>query len=278
LKRLNISNTLGQFLLALFAISVIAPIAWVLITSFKNNTELFSSPWSVPTKPKWENYPVALETAQVTKRLLNSLIATVGTLIILIPISAMAAYVLAKYPFKGASAIKFLFRSGLMFPNFLVIIPLFLMFTSLHLTNTLYGLILAYVAYSLAFSVFVLGGFFEALPNELIEASMLDGCSHSQTFWRVMLPLAKPGVLVVTLFNAIGLWNEFPLAFVLIPTKSPYETVPVGLRTMTMNQQYTADYGPMFAATVSFMIPIMIVYILFRKRIQETMLAGAIKG
>jgi N-acetylglucosamine transport system permease protein len=145
------------------------------------------------------------------------------------------------------------------------------------LLDTLVGLVLVYVAYSLSFTVFVLTGFFHALPDELAEAAMLDGCGHAGTFWRVMLPLARPGLIVVGIFNAIGLWNEYGLALVLL--SSPQNrTLPLGVANLTMTQQYQSDWGALFAALVIVMLPVLVVYWLFKERIQEAMLAGAVKG
>lgn len=165
----------------------------------------------------------------------------------------------------------------MMFPNFLVIVPLYFLLKDLHVLDTMTGLVIVYVAYSLSFTIFVLGGFFEALPNELMEAAMIDGCSHSRTFWRVMLPLAKPGLVVVSIFVGIGLWNEYQLALVLMP--SPHnKTLPLGIANLTMTQQYQSDWGALFAGLVIVMAPVLLVYWFFRDKIHQAMLAGAIKG
>jgi len=268
---------IGKLLLLVFGISIVVPFLWVLVSSFKTGNEIFASPWGMPKNPQFVNFRHAWFDGEIGSNFVNSIIMTLGTLAILIPTGAMAAYVLVKYPFKGSKLILNSFMGGLMFPNFLVIIPLYLLIARLGLLNTKIGLILVYVAYSLAFTVFVLSGFFEQLPNELIEASFLDGCSHSESFWKVMFPLAKPGVLVVAIFNAIGLWNEYPLALVLAQDKS-IQTLPVGIANLTMTQQYSGDWGALFAGIVIVMLPVMIVYLIFREQIQKTMLAGALKG
>lgn len=268
---------LGQMLLLLFLISILGPFAWVILTSLKSGNEIFASPWALPKGLRTENFVGAWTEGQIGKNFLNSLLVTIGTLAVLIPTGSMAAYVLAKYPFRGSKWIFNGFVGGLMFPNFLVIIPLFLLVNKLGLINTMHGLILVYVAYSLAFTVFVLHGFFTALPVELMEASMLDGCDESKTFWKVMFPLARPGVLVVAIFNAIGLWNEYPLALVLAGDQK-VATLPLGIANLTMTQGYSGDWGALFAGIVIVMIPVMIVYWLFKDQIQKTMLAGAIKG
>ena len=139
------------------------------------------------------------------------------------------------------------------------------------------GLVAVYVAYSLSFTIFVLGGFFQALPNELMEAAMIDGCSHSKTFWRIMMPLAKPGLVVVGIFVGIGLWNEYSLALVLMPS-AQNKTLPLGIANLTMTQQYQSDWGALFAGLVIVMAPVLVVYWFYRDKIHEAMLAGAIKG
>jgi N-acetylglucosamine transport system permease protein len=265
-------------LLALYALVVVVPLGWVLVSSFKRGDEIFQSPWALPQALQFSNYVDAWKDGNIGGFAFNSIVATLGTLIILLPIGAMAAYVLAKYPFRGSKLIYVLFISGMMFPNFLVAVPLYLLMNSLGLNNSLIGLVVAYVAYSLSFTIFVLHGFFQTLPNELGEAAMIDGCSHGKTFFRVMFPLARPGILVVGVFNAIGLWNEYNLAKVLFASDKDNSTLPIGITNMVTAQQYASNWGATFAALVIVMLPVMIVYWFFRDKIHETMLAGAVKG
>jgi N-acetylglucosamine transport system permease protein len=260
-----------------FALAVAVPMLWVLVSSFKSGAEIFESPWTVPAELRTSNYVSAWVSEGIGGYFVNSLIITAATLILLLPIGAMAAYVLARYPFRGSKLVFGTFLGGMMFPHFLVIVPLFVLLRQIGLLDTKEGLILVYVAYSLSFTVFVLFGFFQSLPGELAEAAMIDGCGHSGTFWRIMLPLAKPGVLVVAIFNAIGLWNEYGLALVLLPSKE-HRTLPLGIADMAMARQYQADWGALFAGLVIVMLPVMAVYWIFRNRIYEAMLRGAIKG
>lgn len=263
--------------LFVFVLLVVLPILWVLYSSFKPGSQIVGSPWSLPTSIQWVNYAHAWNEAGIGHAFVNSLVVTISTLVILLPAGAMAAYVLAKFPFKGSNLIFGTFLGGMMFPQFLVIVPLFFLMQTLHLLDTRVGLILVYVAYSLSFTIFVLFGFFQTLPNELAEASMLDGCTDSMTFWRVMLPLARPGLIVVGIFNAIGLWNEYGLALVLVSSQEN-QTLPLGLANLTMTEQYQSDWGALFAGLVIVMLPTLVVYWIFRDRIHDTMLAGAVKG
>jgi len=271
-----VKRTLGVLAMLFFALTVVGPLAWVLITSFKTGAEIFASPWSLPHALHWANYSHAWSEAGIGHYFANSAVVTALTLIVLLPAGAMAAYIFARYPFLGSKPMFGAFLGGMMFPNFLVIVPLFFLLKNLHLLDTKTGLVLVYIAYSLSFTIFVLTGFFQTLPNELSDAAMMDGCGHSGTFWKVMLPLAKPGLIVVGIFNAIGLWNEYGLALVLVNSEEN-KTLPLGIANLVMVQHYESDWGALFAGLVIVMIPVLIVYWIFRDRIYETMLAGAIK-
>lgn len=258
-------------------LAVLLPLMWVLFSSVKQGADILGHPFGLPGDLQWSNYGKAWGEAGIGRSFVNSLIVTVVTLAILVPVGAMAAYVLAKYAFRGAKTIAVTFLGGMMFPHFLVVVPLFLMLRDLKMLDTLHGLVIVYVAYSLSFTIFVLTGFFQTLPDELGEAAQLDGCTHAGTFWKVMLPLARPGLLVVGIFNAIGLWNEYGLALVLLPSEKNH-TLPLGIANLTMTQQYQADWGALFAGLVIVMFPVLVVYWIFRDRIHDTMLAGAVKG
>lgn len=270
-------RALYSFGLVLFGLSVVLPFLWVLISSFKSGPEIVNSPWAPPKGLHFANYVNAWNQAHIGQFFLNSLLVTVITIGILLPISAMAAYIFAKFPFKGSGTVFSAVVAGMMFPQFLTIVPLFFLVKGMGMLNSLPGLIIVYVAYSISFTVFVLYGFFQALPNELMEAATIDGAGYNTTFWRVMLPLAKPGLIVVAIFNMIGLWNEYNIALILLSSKENF-TLPLGVAKLTMVQQYQADWGALFAALVIVMVPVTGVYWLFRERIQQAMLAGAVKG
>lgn len=263
--------------LLLFAATVVVPLLWVVLTSLKTGPEIFQSPWGLPESPQWVNYANAWSKAGIGSYFLNSLAVTVATLALLLPAGAMAAYVLGRFVFRGSKTLFGAFMGGMMFPNFLVIVPLFFLLKNLSLLDTKTGLVLVYVAYSLSFTIFVLSGFFQSLPSELEEAAMIDGCGYARTFWRVMLPLAKPGLVVVGIFNAIGLWNEYSLALVLV-TSEENRTLPLGIANLVMVQHYQSDWGALFAGLVIVMLPVLALYFVFRERIHETMIAGAVKG
>ncbi len=269
-------KVIRSILLLVFFAVVILPLLWVVVGAFKTNQEIFASPWSLPKSPDISNLWRGWN-AIGARSFLNSIIATFVTLIFLLPIGAMAAYIFAKYPFRGSKTLFATFLGGMMFPNFLVVVPLFFLLKNLSMQDTMTGLIVVYIAYSLPFTIFVLTGFFQSIPNELAEAAYLDGCGHNATFWKIMLPLARPGVIVVGIFDAIGLWNEYPLAMVLL-SSADNRTLPLGIADLAMNQNYQADWSALFAGMVWVMLPVIVVYWFFRERIQQAMLAGAVKG
>ena len=278
----GLKSGLTGIFIGVFTLAVVVPLVWMILTSMKSGPEIFASPWGLPTKIHWENFSHAWQTAGIAHFFVNSLIVTVATLAILIPTGAMAAYIFARFPFPGSKLLFGSFLGGMMFPQFLTIVPLFFLMNALKIGDlTLYdtkvGLTVVYVAYSLPFTVFVLTGFFQTLPKELDEAAMIDGAGYSSVFWRVMLPLAKPGLIVVGIFNGIGLWNEYSLALVLVPSEAN-RTLPLGIANLVMVEHYQSDWGALFAALVIVMIPVLIVYWIFREKIHETMLAGALKG
>ncbi|MFZ4506817.1 MAG: carbohydrate ABC transporter permease [Fimbriimonas sp.] len=263
--------------LGLFALTILLPLVWMIATSLKTGPEIFGSPWGLPATPQWANFAKAWNEAGIGASFFNSIIATVGTLAILLPIGAMAAYVFALYPFRGSGILYGTFMGGLMVPQFLTIVPLFFLIQQMGLMDTRQGLIVVYVAYSLHFTVFVLTGFFQQLPKELVEAAMMDGAGHFTAFRRIMLPLARTGLLVVGIFNGIGLWNEYSLALVLLPGEGN-RTLPLGIANLVMVEHYQSDWGALFAGLVIVMLPVVAVYWLFRDKIHEVMIAGAVKG
>lgn len=263
--------------LAVYAAIVIYPMVWLLSTSLKDSWSIFQNPWAFPVKINWQNYPNAWTKGELGFKFLNSVIVDVISLALILAVSAMAAYVLARFTFPGSRLFYYLFLGGMALPVFLGIIPLFSMMSRMHLLNSRSGLVIAYVSYSLSFTIFVLTGFFKTLPTQLAEAAAIDGSSPFGTFWRIMLPLAKPGLVTAGIFVFIGLWNEYPLALVLI-AKNELHTLPLGIANLTMTQKYQADWGALFASLAIGILPTVILYTVFQRQIQAGLTAGAVKG
>jgi N-acetylglucosamine transport system permease protein len=191
-------------------------------------------------------------------------------------LGAMWAYVLARFRFFGNRAIYTLMLAGLTFPVFLAIVPLFFVLRSVGLLGTLPGLILTYVAFALPFTVFFLHSFFKTLPDEIYEAAQIDGASEWRTFFQVMLPMARPGMATVAIFNFLGLWNQFLLPVALNPDQANY-VLTQGMASFASQAGYSVDFGALMAAVVITVTPVLVVYIVFQRQLQGSVSQGTLK-
>ena len=165
----------------------------------------------------------------------------------------------------------------MLFPVFLALVPLFFLLNTMHMYGTFQGLIVVYVAFSLPFTVFFLTGFFRTIPSALHEAAIIDGANQYQVFYKIMLPLAKAGLLSMGIFNFLGQWNQYILPLVLLTDSKKY-VISQGLAFLALEQKYQNDWSGLFAAIVIVMIPTLLIYILFQSQIQKGLTAGALKG
>jgi N-acetylglucosamine transport system permease protein len=263
--------------LVLWAIVVIFPMVWLVYSSFKTDQEIFFSPWSLPEALQWNNFERAWIEVHIGQYFVNSMKVVIPSLILTLALSSMASYILARFRFPGDRVIFYLFLAGLLFPIFMALVPLFFLARDLGMLNTFHGLILVYTAYSLPFTIFFLTGFFKTLPSELHEAALIDGANEYQVFFRVMLPLAQPGLVTMGIFNFLGMWNQFILPLVLMSDRESY-LLPQGLSFMLHQQYYQNDWSALFAAVTIIMIPTLVVYVIFQNRIQKGVTVGALKG
>lgn len=272
-----ISSTVINLVLAVWAVIVIFPMVWLFYTSFKTDQEIFFSPWALPDVPQWSNYVRGWTEANIGVYFKNSFIVVLPSLVLILGLSAMTAYVLARFPFRGNRFLFYGFMGGMIFPIFLALIPLFFTIARVGGLNTYWALILVYVAYSLPFSVFFLTGFFKTLPSELHEAATIDGANQYVVFFRVMLPLAQPGLISIGIFNFLGMWNQYLLPVVLMTNAKKY-LLTQGLAYMLHQQYYKNDWSALFAAVSMIMVPTLLVYIIFQGQIQKGITVGALKG
>ena len=266
-----------QTVLIGWAVTVIFPMIWMIYSSFKTDQELFFSPWAAPVELQWDHFARAWTKAHVGDYLLNTLIVVVPALLLTLIISAMAAFVLARFEFVGRRFLFYMFLSGMLFPVFLALVPLFNLVNQLKMLNTFHGLIIVYIAYSLPFTIFFLTGFFKTLPTEIEESAIMDGANPYQVFFKVMLPMASPGLISMGIFNFLGMWNQYVLPLVLISDESKY-MLPQGLAFMLFKQFYENDWSALFAALTIIIVPTLILYITFQKQIQDDITTGALKG
>jgi N-acetylglucosamine transport system permease protein len=266
-------------LLSLWAALSIFAFLWVISTSLKTSQELFSSKtiWNLPTTMQWINYVKAWTVSKMGNFFINSIFVSVTSVLLIDVVASMAAYILGRFKFRGARPTLLALMLGMAIPIEMIMIPIYLIYEAVNINDSLLGLILIYTAISLPFSIFVLVGFFRSLPQELEEAAILDGASEYGVFWKVMAPLAMPGIITVTIFNFLGVWNEYMLAYILIKTPEK-DTIPLGLYNLMWTTQYSANWTAMFAGFVIVMIPTILVFLLLQDRITRGMTVGALKG
>ena len=272
----RIANVFSHAVLISWAVLTAYPLIWAVTSSFKDDEEILTDPWGLPSALRWHNWVRAWQTAHIGRYFLNSAVVVVLSLLITMLFGAMAAYVLARYHFKGNRLVYYLFVGGMMFPVFLALVPLFFVVKNLGLLGTLPGLSLVYAAYSLPFTVFFLTAFFRTLPSSVAEAAMMDGASHTRLFFQIMLPMARPGMVSVAIFNVIGSWAQYLLPVVLI-TDDSKRVLTQGIALININAGYEADWSGLFAAISLSILPMIIVYAIFQRQIQAGLTAGAVK-
>ncbi len=305
----RIRNLALYAVLLAWLLAVVLPLAWVFLNSLRSSQEIFENPFGIPwlltgsphagtpgVPAPWDaakqNFLAAWVKSNFSRYFLNSMIVTAASLAGILSVSAMASYVLARFPFRGSRAIFLYFLSGMMIPAQLVLVPLFFQFTEMsrllsrllapfgyevQLHDSLSGLITLYIALSLPFTILILTGFFKSLPGELREAGIIDGCGEYRVFWQIMLPLAKPGLVTAAIFNFLGIWNEYLFALVFV-NASAKKTLPLGLASVSIQAQYKTDFGLMFAGLVIVMLPTLAVYMLLQRQLTRGITVGALKG
>ena len=269
--------------LILVALSIIVPVGWVFLASLKENAEFYQNPWSLPAGLYFENFARAWREAHMGEYFLNSVIVTAMALGILLVVALPAAYVLARYRFGGRKLLRTLFMGGLFINVSYIVVPIFLMLVdagnllgSPVFLNSRFVLALVYASTALPFTIYLLSSYFQTLPKEYEEAAYVDGSGYMQTMIRVMIPMARPSVITVILFNFLSFWNEYIIALTLM-TQDRAKTLPVGLMNLMKAQNAAAQYGQMYAGLVMVMLPTLILYILVQKKLTQGMNVGGLK-
>ena len=263
-------------LLTLWALVNLFPIYWMFTFSFKSNEEIFGkNVVGLPWEWRWSNYTSAMSTGNMPRYFLNSIIVAVFAIVLTIIASIMATYALTRIQWKGSKLMNSFFMLGLTIPIHASIVPVFITLRNLHMLNSHASLIFPYAAFSLAMGILICTGFMTDIPKELDEAACIDGCGLWRTFFFVIAPLMKPALATIGIYTFLQCWNELMFANVFI-SKSEYKTLPVGIQALS--GQYTTEWGPIGAALVIATFPMLIVYVFLSKQIQESFIAGAVKG
>lgn len=270
------------------AITIIVPVAWVFVASVKENSEFYGSPWTLPKGLHFQNFVDAWQTADMGSYMINSVIVTALGIFLLIIIALPAAYVLARFKFKSSKFWNVLFMAGLFINVNYIVVPIFLMlnqgdtvlrqwFGAPFFLNNLFVLALVYASTALPFTIYLLSGYFKSLAKDYEEAAYVDGAGYFRTMVQIIMPMAKPSIVTVILFNFLSFWNEYIISMTLL-TKPELKTMPVGLMNLMAAQKSAVQYGQMYAGLVIVMLPTLILYICVQKKLTQGMTLGGLKG
>ncbi|HEX6358121.1 carbohydrate ABC transporter permease [Actinophytocola sp.] len=282
-----IRRTVSHVMVLAIALGIAIPVAWVLLASFKQKGEFYGSPWTLPEGLFIQNYVDAFVTARMGQYFLTSVFVTALALVFVLAVSVPAAYVIARYEFRGRRVVEIAMLAGLFVNVNYIVVPIFLMLVGWDraLREILPGgffidnpvmLALVYAATSIPFTVYLLSAYFRSIPNDFEEAASLDGASRFAIMTRVMLPMARPAVTTVILFNFLAYWNDFIISLTLMP--GDRKTLQVGLLNLFTAQKAAANYGRLYAGMVIVIVPVLIVYAFVQRRLIEGMTAGGVKG
>lgn len=265
-----------KIILILWTIVSLFPIYWMFTFSLKSNKEIFGENIiGLPEDWLWSNYTQALTTGNMGQYFVNSLIVTGITIILTVMFSLMASYALTRLVWKGRKKVNNIFMLGLTVPIHAAILPVFIILRNLKMTNSFQALIIPYVAFALAMAIMISTSFISNIPVELEEAACIDGCSVYGIFFRIICPLMKPALSTIAIFTFLQAWNELMFAVIFI-SDSKYRTLSVGIQALS--GAYTTEWGPIGAGLVIATFPTLIIYCFMSKKIQESLMAGAVKG
>ncbi|MFS0777735.1 carbohydrate ABC transporter permease [Neobacillus sp. 3P2-tot-E-2] len=268
----------GYILIYLITFVVMIPFLWMLLLSFKTNSEILNSPFSLPETLSFQNYQKAIETLDILLMYKNTFIIAGITIVGQIIITFMSSFALSRMVFKSKklkSGLNFYFLLGLAIPPFILLFPVYRLTIELGLMNTHASLVLPYIATSISFNSLLFIGFLKGFPKEIEEAAIIDGCNLFSLCRKVVLPMIMPVVATIFIFNILYVWNEFPFAVTLISDES-LSTIPLGISEF--KGRWSIDYGGIIAASILIMIPQLVFFGFFQKYIIEGMTAGAVKG
>lgn len=265
------------------AISIIVPIAWVFLASLKSQLELVSgNPFDFPKQMLWSNFADAFVKARMGDYLLNTIIVTALSLVILLVVALPASYVLARFDFVGKKFFNGLFMAGLFVNVNYIVLPIFLMLFNADIKlgvdfflNSKFWLSVVYAATALPFTIYLLTGYFKTLPKEYEEAARIDGCGYFKTMTKIMIPMARPSIITVILFQFLAFWNEYIIAFTFMDKENA--TLAVGVKYLMADAKSQANFGVMYAGLVIVMIPTLVLYICVQKKITQGMSIGGMK-
>ncbi|SCZ03161.1 carbohydrate ABC transporter permease [Alkaliphilus peptidifermentans] len=257
-----------------YAICIIYPLLWMVISGFKTKSELFLNTWALPQEWVWGNYKTAWDVG-VGRYFFNSVFVTSISVALSVIISAGCAFALSRFRFKGEKIILLIVIGGLMLSPQVSLISLYKLLQKLNIYNTYLALIIPYVAFRIPFTTFLIRSYLIDLPREVEDAAYIDGCNSWGVFWQIILPMSKPIISTASLLTAMQVWNEFMFALVFIED-SKYKTIPIGL--MSLRSTLSTDWTVLLAGLTISVIPMIILFIVFQKQFVRGLTSGSVKG
>ncbi len=264
-RKFKISGPIFHLVYVLISIATLGPFVWIVMLSFKTQREFNGNVLGLPQSLYLGNYIKAFTDSPFLTFLINSIIVTLVALILLLIVSTLAGYALARVPFTGAKMLFAVFILCDAVPIFVLIIPLFILIHEMGLSDTLWGLIFAYVAMRIGLSVMLMRGFFRSISSDMEDAARIDGCNLLQNIWYIMMPIVRPGMVVTAIMNFISLWNEYFLATILLPKQAMF-TLPPGLAAAFMGR-FSSNWPVMAAGFTLSFLPALILFILAQDKI-----------
>jgi len=267
------TKTLMYVVLLVIVVVEAFPLVWMLLTSVKNQREVFNS--FLPTSLDFSNFPRVWAAMNLPIHLFNSLYVTTLTVFLTICVATLAGYAFARYRFPGRDWLFYIFIGAMMIPGQAILIPMFQFLKAIGLLNTLTGLSLSYLGGATAFAIFLMRAFFLSLPRELGDAARIDGANEFTVFWRVYLPLARPGIATIVIIQSLGTWNEFMFSTTFI--SSP-ELKTIQSALFQAVGRYSTDYTALSSGLILALVPIVTVYLILQRQFISGLTAGALKG
>lgn len=266
-----------RILMIFFTILFLYPFFWNLMSAFKTNSEYLTDPYALPSALNFDNFAVAWQKANIAAYFGNSVFVTFLATVLLLLFVVPTSYILARYRFFGSKVISTIYMACIFLQATYIMIPLFLELQAVNGLNNLPMLCLVYAVMQFPFCIFTLQGFMAAVPRDYEESARIDGATNVQLLLKVMVPLAKPGIATITMLSAMGFWNEYPLALILL-TEDSKKTLPIGMANLFEVQKYATDWGALFAGLVIVMIPTIAIYLFGKRYLLEGIGAGGLKG
>lgn len=274
-KHLTMGSVILNIVLLLFSITCLFPIIWMFYSSFNTVKGFNSNPVALPTELNFKNYVFVLTKSVLPTSMLNSLIVTIASVFLIIAIGFILGYFLARYQFKGHKVLYNYFLLGMLIPIHALLIPINILMKNLGLTDNLIALILVYTAFGLPISVFLVESYVHSIPKEMEEAAAVDGAKFSSSLFRIVLPMTTPILSTVAIIEFFRCWNEFAFGLILINNTRKFT---VTLALANFKGLHLADYPRIMAGTFFSMLPVMILYFIFSRKIMDGMVTGAVKG